>query len=505
LSFNGNVVWFGFVDSETSPTAIGDGRYAIDRRVGVGGGGAVYLAQDTLLNRWVAIKKVMGGLGHDDGLDAFREARQLASLQHPNIVTLYDFLSTDGELFVVMEFVAGQNIDELAEPMEGEFFMDFARQCLEALAAAHSIGMVHRDIKPGNIMLAALPSGGFQAKLLDFGMAKVMAEPSLQTMDHSGSITGSIFMISPEQLSRQPIDHRSDLYSLGCVFYQALVGRPPFQGADVPALIAAHLQHDFLSLSTVRPDLPPKLALWVEKLFSFSPDDRPSSAAEALQELAAIRKPAPPPRPDNTGKPSLSNPLAPAAAKKKKAPPKNEPEDPSKPERVPFHRTTNFVIAMAALGAVCLTIVVLALTGHLGGDSAPKPTPFAKKKTEPAPVEKTSFRSNERGEIQDMVGKRISVSGTIDRFEEDLQQDARKDPMKGRFLLFKNSGPRDVMVYFAPKTESSAFALKRKFVGQKIRATGTVQIEGNLLLLDMASMNDLELTGEDPAPAAPAN
>jgi len=497
------------MDTESNPPTIGDGRYAIDRRVGVGGGGAVYLAHDTLLNRWVAIKKVIVGLGHDDGLDAFREARQLASLQHPNIVTLYDFLSADGDLFVVMEFVSGHNIDELAEPMEAEFFMDFARQCLEGLAAAHSIGMVHRDIKPGNIMLAALPSGGFQAKLLDFGMAKVMPEPALQTMDHSGSITGSIFMISPEQLSRQPIDHRSDLYSLGCVFYQALTGAPPFHGLDVPALIAAHLQHDFTPLATTRPDLPPNLAAWVEKLFAFDKEDRPASAADALQELAAIRKPAPARRPDSTGKPSLSNPLTPpATVKKKKTPPEEKPEDPDEPQSIPFHRTPNFVIAMAAVGAVCLTIIVLALTGHLGGGGGPaaKPNPFAKKKSEPAPVEKTTFRFNERGEIQDKAGKQITVTGTIDRFEEDLQQDPRKPPIEGRFLLFKDAGPRDVMVYFNPgKTESSAFALKRKFVGQKIRATGTVLVEGNLLLLDMPSMDSLELTGEDPAPATPPN
>jgi hypothetical protein len=249
----------------------------------------------------------------------------------------------------------------------------------------------------------------------------------------------------------------------------------------------------------------------VEKLFSFSPDGRPSSAAEAIQELAAIRTPPQARRPDTTGKPALSNPLAPSASsKKKKAQPKEEPEDPEKPERAPFHRTQNFVIAMAAVGAVCLTIIVLALTGHLGGGGgspAAKPNPFAKKKNEPAPVEKTIFRSNERGEIQEKVGKQISVTGTIERFAEDLQQDPRKPPLEGRFLLFKDAGPRDVMVFFDPaKSESAAFALKRKFVGQKIRATGTVtEIDGKLLL-NMTSMNDIELTGDDPSPPpAPAN
>ena len=195
------------MNSEQSAT-IGDGRYSIDRRIGVGGYGAVYLAYDTVLSRWVAIKRVDCLDSHSD---PFREARQLASLQHGNIVTIYDFLRSDGEIFVVMEYVPGQNLNELTEPMSLEFFTTFARQCLEALAAAHGIGLVHRDIKPANIMIAGTPSGGFQVKLLDFGLAKVLTEPSQQTMDHSGAITGSIHMISPEQLSRQPMDHRADL------------------------------------------------------------------------------------------------------------------------------------------------------------------------------------------------------------------------------------------------------------------------------------------------------
>ena len=171
------------------PATIGDGRYAVDRRVGVGGCGAVYLAYDTVLNRWVAIKQIETA---DDISDPFLEARQLASLQHPNIVTIYDFFRSEGQTFVVMEYIPGQNINELTDPMALDFFTAFARQCLEALAAAHAIGLVHRDIKPANIMLAPTPSGSFQAKLLDFGLAKVMSEPSQQTMDHSGAITGSI-------------------------------------------------------------------------------------------------------------------------------------------------------------------------------------------------------------------------------------------------------------------------------------------------------------------------
>ncbi len=474
------------MDSGESAT-IGDGRYAIDRRIGVGGCGAVYLAHDTVLNRWVAIKRVVpdGGIS-----DPFREARQLASLQHQNIVMVYDFFRADGNVFVVMEYVAGQNLNELTEPMEVEFFTTFAKQCLEGLAAAHAIGMVHRDIKPANIMLAGTPSGGFQTKLLDFGLAKVMSEPSQQTMDHSGAITGSIHTISPEQLSRQPMDHRADLYSLGCVFYKALTMRFPFQGNDVPSLIAAHLQHDFKPLSGLRPDLPQGLASWVEKLFAFNQDDRPQSAAEALLDLdRPANKPPSAKRPDASGKPSFA--IKPPPKKASPAPPAGSPPLPSI-DKTPFHRSQNFVIAMVAVIAVCATIAVLALTGNFGGGGV-RSTPFAKKeKTTPAATERTAFKSSERGEIKGMTGKQITVSGEIDRLEVDD---------KGRYLLFKNSDPRrDVMIFFDKlKTETSEWMLKRKFIGQIVKARGTVKLDGSRLLLELNSMDDLKLHTDQPA------
>jgi serine/threonine protein kinase len=466
---------------------IGDGPYAVDRRIGVGGCGAVYLAYDTVLNRWVAIKRV----ATDDSVaDPFREARQLASLQHQNIVTVYDFFRSEGQTFVVMEYIPGQNINELTEPMALDFFTTFARQCLEALAAAHAIGLVHRDIKPANIMLAGTPSGGFQAKLLDFGLAKVMTEPSEQSMDHSGAITGSIHMISPEQLSRQPMDHRSDLYSLGCVFYKALTLRFPFNGEDVTSLIAAHLQHDFTPLAELRPDLPAELVAWVENLFAFNQEDRPQSASLALQNLdRPANKPA-----NSTGKPSLANPLTSSPAPKKTNPnPPAPAEESHSTKPTPFHRSQNFVIAMAAVIAVCATLTILALTGNFGGGTS-RPNPFAKKeKPTPTPAEKTSFQSTDRGEIKDKAGKQITVTGVIDRLERDD---------KSRYLVFTESDPsRDVMVFYDPaKTEISEWMLKRKFVGQKVRANGTVKLDGSRLLLEIFSMDDLKLhVDESPA------
>ena len=146
---------------------------------------------------------------------------------------------------------------------------------------------------------------------------------------------------------------------------------------------------------------------------------------------------------------------------------------------------------MVAVIAVCVTISVLALTGNLG--SGTRPAPFAKKeKPTPTPAERTSFKSTERGEIKDMVGKQITVTGDIDRLEQDEM---------GRYLIFKDSDPRrDVMVFFdKTKTETSEWILKRKFGGQKVRASGTVKLDDGRLLLELTSMNDLKLHADETA------
>jgi serine/threonine protein kinase len=267
---------------ESEREYVGHGRYALDQMLGAGGAGAVYLAYDTSLSRWVAIKRIPAT---DDTL--FQEATVLASFQHPNIVTIYDVLQEGGEMLLVMEFVQGQTLEELAEPLTEETFRHFAAQCLEGLGAAHEKNIVHRDIKPGNIMFVALSAGGYRAKILDFGQSRLMQAPSLQTMDQSGAVIGSIYMMSPEQLNHEELDPRTDFYSLGCVFYQALTLMRPFNGASVGQVLTAHLQHRFAPLASLRPDLPRPLTVWVERLFSLDKNDRPSNALEALRGLNA--------------------------------------------------------------------------------------------------------------------------------------------------------------------------------------------------------------------------
>ena len=216
-----------------------------------------------------------------------REANALAALQHPNVVTIYDF-GTDAEgPFVVMEFVEGETLGDCVEraPFDYHSFLALAEQTLAGVAAAHRAGLLHRDLKPGNVMLAATPDSVFQVKLLDFGLAKFVPRPLEQTVDQNDALFGSIYFMAPEQFHRAPLDARTDLYSLGCVFYHTLTGRHPFTGDTVAATVASHLQHDVRDLATLRQDLPEPVSGWVMRLMSLDPANRPASADEALASL----------------------------------------------------------------------------------------------------------------------------------------------------------------------------------------------------------------------------
>ncbi|MGJ8726535.1 MAG: serine/threonine protein kinase [Roseibacillus sp.] len=277
-------------------------RYEIRGKIGQGGVGAVYRAYDRNLNREVAIKRVLTEEGFDpnDKEDEatkalLKEAVALCSVQHPHIVTVYDAgVDTDGP-YVVMELLSGRTLDEMVErgTMTWPDFRETAVQCLEALIAAQELDLVHRDIKPSNVMVTWLPSGKFQVKLVDFGLAKFSAAPSLQTIDHGDAVFGSIHFMAPEQFERVPLDQRTDMYSLGCVFFFCLTGHYPFDGETAPLVMAAHLQNEFHKLKEYRPDLPDWVCQWVEWHIARTPDERPHDARESLERFLAFEQPVP--------------------------------------------------------------------------------------------------------------------------------------------------------------------------------------------------------------------
>lgn len=279
-----------------------DQRYKIYEQLGAGGNGAVYRAYDTQLKRWVAIKRLLTATeaASEDPSTAElrREADTLASLRNANIVTIFDVGTDDEGLFMVMELLEGPDLADtiVTAPLGYDDFKQLAEQTLEALLAAHQLRILHRDIKPENIKVERLPGGRLQAKLIDFGLARAGLGARKQTEDHTGSVMGSIYYMAPEQLSREPVDIRTDLYALGCVLYESLAARKPFDGKTVNEVIDKHLDHDVVPLGQLCPHLPQWLTYWVMRLMSCKPDERPASAQQAIEEFRAWEKLPPQPQ-----------------------------------------------------------------------------------------------------------------------------------------------------------------------------------------------------------------
>ncbi len=267
------------------PTLLAD-RYEVVRRVGTGGMADVYLARDTQLGRQVALKILHSRYAGDQSfVDRFRrEAHAAANLQHPNIVQIYDWGREDDYHFIVMEFVEGSALKDLiaAEaPLDPRQAVEIAGKVLAALAYAHRSGLVHRDVKPGNIML------GIDGKVhvTDFGIARAA---SGDTMTQTGTILGTAYYLSPEQAQGLPLDGRSDLYSLGIVLYEMLTGKRPFEG-DTPVAIAyKHVREQPRPPSHHRPGIPSGLEAIILTALTKRPEDRYSSAAQMRRDLEAF-------------------------------------------------------------------------------------------------------------------------------------------------------------------------------------------------------------------------
>ena len=272
------------------------GRFRIEREIGKGGMGTVYLATHLDLERPVAVKIIKAEFAADaDVADRFlREARTMAKLRHPNAAMIFDAGNLpDGRHFIVMEFVEGETLSQ-ALAREGRFsFTDavsIATQICDVLEEAHRLGIIHRDLKPSNILL-----GKRGVCVLDFGVAKVLASSAESTATHastgSGQLIGTPRYMSPEQCLGQRVGARSDLYSLGVLLYEMLAGRPPFVDPLQSALLVKQATAPAPPLPRLRQDIPRSLALAVHSLLAKRPEDRPRTAAMAkmLLERSLVR------------------------------------------------------------------------------------------------------------------------------------------------------------------------------------------------------------------------
>jgi eukaryotic-like serine/threonine-protein kinase len=270
----------------TTPNVLID-RYEVGRLLGSGGMAEVYEGHDRLLARRVAIKVLLSQYARDPAfLTRFkREAQAAASLSHPNIVGVYDTGVQNGTNFIVMEYVEGRTLRDVIRnegPLMPERAAEIAADVCNALAAAHARGLIHRDVKPGNVMLT--PDG--TVKVMDFGIARATTS---ETITQTSAVIGTAQYISPEQAQGQTVDFRSDLYSLGCCLYEMLTGVVPFTGATPVAIAYRHVREDPTPPRQLNPDVSPALEAVVLKAMAKNPDERYQTAVEFRQDLDRVR------------------------------------------------------------------------------------------------------------------------------------------------------------------------------------------------------------------------
>jgi eukaryotic-like serine/threonine-protein kinase len=260
-------------------------RYELEELVGSGGMSGVYRAHDRLLERSVALKILHEQYTRDeDYVERFRrEARSVAQLTHPNIVTVIDRGEQDGRQFIVFEYVDGENLKELVEregPLPVHEVIELGLQVARGLAFAHDNGLVHRDVKPQNVLL----DRDGRAKVTDFGIARSL---DVDGMTITGTIMGTSNYIAPEQARGQPVDEQTDVYSLGCVLYELLVGEVPYDGDNFVTVAMRHVNDPVPHVADRRRDVPPRLDAAIAQAMAKDHDDRFGSMAEFAAELEA--------------------------------------------------------------------------------------------------------------------------------------------------------------------------------------------------------------------------
>jgi serine/threonine protein kinase len=465
-------------------------RYRIQEEIAVGGTARIFRAWDGQLHRTVALKRLQAdGIGLGSNQLVWTEAMTMASVQHPNIVTIYDFGEDEDGPFVVMELVEGETLDAVIQRgvMTLEDFSKLVQQTLDPLISAHHAGLIHRDLKGANVMLTWLASGSFQVKILDFGLAKLLAVPQNQTVEQDGSLIGSIYTMAPEQFNRQPVDERSDLYSIGCVYYFALTGQLPFQGETLAEVVASHLQHHVaVPLEVVRPDLPGAICDWVMTFINVDPRERFQSARQALGAYARLIR-----ETSSEGR-AEAPPASPPAAQTRARILDNAPRS------VAAIATAFVLLAAAAIGFGVYKIRNPAQDHPAPPTQSPvtplvMPAASAAQVSEPDDHHKKRppgvYSAKDLDPLWALIGQTVTVESNMDEVAESKDGGTR-------YLKYDHSFRKGISLVF-PISGANAgnFAAEKLqgYVGHRVRAKGILEYNQGHLQIPVQDLNQIEI------------
>jgi serine/threonine-protein kinase len=350
------------------------GKYQIVGKLGQGAMGEVFRGHDPVLNRDVAIKRISSGLDADESLRRRfeREAQAVALLSHPHIITVYELGFEGDQMFMAMELLEGIDLKHAMSQRKLGYAekLGTMEQICEGLAFAHARDLVHRDLKPANIHI--LPGG--KVKIMDFGLARTAGSD----MTSTGTVMGTPHYMSPEQVKGLKADARSDVFALGCVFYELLSGRKPFDAESMHGVLFKVMQDEPAPLAEVAPDVPHPLVQVVERALAKDPAERFQSAGELLAGLRLARA-AGAGRPSERSEPerahAATGQAAPASARAGTTRPATRPPEKSSVPRPASHKSPSYLAIGAVVGLVVVGIAAWALRGLLSPPQEPSPQP----------------------------------------------------------------------------------------------------------------------------------